>query len=174
MLIRMHKTIYQRMKGDLSRPHPHAWERVGYVFIRPTQGTVLEATDYVPVPDEFYVRDSSVGAHVDHRAIALAMKRADHGNEGVLQVHEHGGKGIPQFSPVDYESHPVYLRSFQNANPRVTHGFLLLSENSMVARVWRPGVRQAFEIYSYKITGHGFFDWLKEKIGGVGRRFGNE
>jgi hypothetical protein len=104
-------------------------------------------------------------SHVDYRAIVLAMKRADHNNEGVLQVHEHGGLGRPTFSAVDYESHPVYLRSFRNANPRVTHGFLLLSQNSMVARVWKPEVNRSCDILSYKITGLGFFQWVKEKLG---------
>ena len=160
MLIRMDKTMYGRMKGDLRRPHPYAFERVGYVFIKPTNGTVLECNDYAPVPDEFYVRDASVGAHVDHRAIMLAMKRADHNNQGVLQVHEHAGKGMPGFSQVDIESHPVYLRSFQNANPRVTHGFLLLSEDSIVAKVCIPNRSVPVDIDRYKIKGDGMFDSL--------------
>lgn len=171
MLMRIDKKIYQRMKGDLGRPHPYAFERVGYVFIKPTDGTGLECTDYVPVPDEFYVRDTSVGAHVDHRAIVLAMKRADHNNEGVLQVHEHGGKGTPRFSQVDVESHPVYLRSFQNANPRVTHGFLLLSDDSMVAKVWVPAMSQPVAITRYQITGDGMIAWLMRWFR---RTFGNE
>lgn len=81
MLIRMPNPIYRRMKGDLRRPHPYA----------PTTDTTLECTDYVAVPDVFYVKDPVVGAHVDHRAIVLAMKRADHNNKGVLHVHAHGG-----------------------------------------------------------------------------------
>lgn len=143
------------MKGDLARPHPYAFERVGYIFTKPTNGSDLECIDYVPVPDEIYVRDTSVGAHVDHRAIVLAMKRADHNNEGILQVHEHAGEGTPRFSYVDLESHPVYLRSFQNANPRVTHGFLLLSEDSMVAKVWVPNTITPVDIHRYSITGDG-------------------
>jgi hypothetical protein len=160
MLIRIPKTIYRRMKGDLGRPHPYAFERVGYIFIKPTDGIDLECIDYVPVPDEFYVRDNSVGAHVDHRAIMLAMKQADHNNQGVLQVHEHAGKGKPTFSHVDVDSHPVYLRSFQNANPHVTHGFLLLSEDFMVAKVWVPTVKTPVEILRYEITGDGWVDWI--------------
>ncbi len=168
MLIRLPNAIYRRMKGDLRRPHPHALERVGYVFTKPTADTTLECTDYVSVPDAFYVKDSSVGAHVDHRAIVLAMKRADHENEGVLHVHSHGGFGIPTFSPVDVGSHEVYLRSFRNANSHVTHGVLLLSEDSMVARVWVPHIADPIEVTHYVVTRSGFLDtvlgWLRRVI----------
>ncbi len=165
MLIRIPNAIYQRMKGDLSRPHPYALERVGYLFTKPTTCTTLECSDYLPVPDSFYVDDSSVGAHLDHRAIVLAMKRADHKNEGVLHVHAHGGFGMPTFSPVDLGSHEVYLRSFRNANSHVTHGVLLLSEDSLVARVWVPNMSDPIEITHYVVTPSGFGDtvlgWLR-------------
>lgn len=152
MLTRMSKPIFDKMRDDLRRPHPLAWERVGYAFIKQSSVSILDIIDYESIPDEYYVKDSSVGAHVDHRAIVMAMKRADHNNEGVLQVHEHAGKGLPRFSQVDLKSHPVYLRSFRNANPMATHGFLLLSNNSMMARVWKPGENQPIDVITFKIT----------------------
>lgn len=159
------------MRDDLRRPHPHAWERVGYVFIKPNSLNIVDIIDYVPIPDEYYINDPTVGAHVDHRAIVMAMKRADHNKEGVLQVHEHGGKGIPKFSQVDIDSHPVYLRSFRNANPHAIHGFLLLSENSMMARVWKPGENRPVDILKYKFTKKTLLEWILGLLQGMRRSF---
>lgn len=167
----MSKNIYEKMRADLHRPHPHAWERVGYVFINSKSTKVLEVIDYISIPDEFYVKDPTVGAHINHRGIVLAMKRADHKSEGVLQVHEHRGEGVPMFSQVDLDSHQVYLRSFRNANPRAIHGFLLLSENSMRARVWKPGEYRSVNILTYKITEDTFFEWILGLLRDIRRAF---
>lgn len=89
MQLRMTQAVHQEMRSDLRRSHLFAAERVGYVFIRPVGEAVLVATGYTPIPDEFYLEDNSVGARIDHRAIALAMKRSDINNEGILLVHDH-------------------------------------------------------------------------------------
>ncbi|MGG3561976.1 hypothetical protein ABES03_10260 [Neobacillus rhizosphaerae] len=162
MLISISKQNFNKIRDDLARPHPFAFERVGFVFIKPDSKNTINIIDYLSVPDEFYINNPKVGAEVDHRAIVMAMKRADHNNEGVLQVHEHGGKGIPKFSRVDIDSHPVYLRSFRNANPRATHGFLLLSEDSMVARVWKPGSKVSLDTKKFAISKGSFFSWLTD------------
>jgi hypothetical protein len=172
MLIKMSKAIYEEMRGDLRRPHPHAWERVGFVFVAPIlNNNILEVKGYLRVPDEFYIKDPTVGAHIDHRAIVLAMKRVDQNKEGVLQVHEHGGKGIPHFSQVDIDSHQDYLRSFRNANPRAPHGFLLLSEDRMKARVWLQGKNQSGDVLLFKIIGDSPKSWLMVILSRIGRVF---
>jgi hypothetical protein len=159
------------MKGDLSRPHPHAWERVGYVFVRQEAKDDLEIIDYVSIPDEFYIENSKVGAHIDHRAIVMAMKRADQNKEGVLQVHEHSGKGVPHFSQVDIDSHLDYLRSFRNANPRARHGFLLLSDDKMMARIWEQGEIEYKDILHYKVIEEGLFYLIMGIFKWIGRKF---
>jgi hypothetical protein len=151
--LRMTQAVHQEMRSDLDRSHLFAAERVGYVFIRPAGEAVLVATGYAPIPDEFYIKDNSVGARVDHRGIALAMKRADINNEGILLVHDHGRTGFPRFSRDDLADHPEFLRSFRNANSKTTHGFLLLSNNKMIARVWTPGKASYKDISRYTIIG---------------------
>lgn len=160
MLINLSKQNMKKIRDDLARPHPYAFERVGFVFIRPNSTKTIDIIDYLSIPDDFYINNPHVGAEVDYRAIVMAMKRADHNNEGVLQVHEHLGKGIPKFSKVDIDSHPVYLRSFRNANPRAIHGFLLLSEDSIVARIWKPNSSTSLDVTKSIIPKNSFFSWL--------------
>jgi hypothetical protein len=160
MLINLSKQTMKKLRGDLARPHPYAFERVGFVFIKPNSKNSIDIIDYLSIPDDFYIDNPNVGAEVDHRAIVMAMKRADQNNEGVLQVHEHAGKGLPKFSTVDIDSHPVYLRSFRNANPRAIHGFLLLSEDSMVARIWKPGSSISLDVTKYMVSKNSFFSWF--------------
>ncbi|MNR67450.1 hypothetical protein D3C85_1914570 [compost metagenome] len=54
----------------------------------------------------------------------------------------------------------MYLRSFQNANSKVTHGFLLLSHDSMIARVWKSGDSQLRDVTIFKITENNIFEWI--------------
>ncbi len=153
MQFRITQAMYQEVRSDLRRSHPFAYERVGYIFIRPSGSNVLAATGYETIPDEFYIQDKNVGARIDHRGIALAMKRADLNGEGILHVHAHIGFGYPKFSRVDLEDHQNFLRSFKNANPNMTHGFLLLSQDKMTARVWTPGNQFYSDIYRCTIIG---------------------
>jgi hypothetical protein len=71
---------------------------------------------------------------------------------------------------VDRESHPAYLRSFQNANRQVTHGFLLLSHDSMIATLWVPTSESSVDITHYQVMGMGAFDAF---VGWVRRIFRN-
>ena len=162
MQLRMTQAIYQEMRGDLCRPHLFAYERVGYTFVNPAGGTVLVATGYEPVPDEYYIEDKTVGARIDHHGIALAMKRADKNGEGILHVHIHVGRGFPRFSRVDEAEHPKFLRSFRNADPKMPHGFLLLSNDKMIARVWPPWEEAFIDISRYTIVGLPLsYDWTR-------------
>ena len=153
MQLRITEKIYKEMRSDLRRSHPFAYERVGYIFIKPAGATVFVATGYEPVPDEFYIRDKTVGARIDHRGIALAMKRADKNREGILHVHIHASRGFPMFSRDDLADHPNLLRSFRNAVPKMPHGFLLLSNDKMMARIWTPGKETYLDIFRYTIVG---------------------
>lgn len=153
MQLRIPQLIYQEMRSDLRRPHPFAFERIGYVFIKTAGQSVMVVTGYESVPDEFYMKDRSVGARIDHRGIALAMRRAYRNKEGILHTHMHNKSGFPVFSKDDRIDHPNFLRSFRNAVPKMFHGFLLLSTDKMIARVWPPQNDSYIDIIRYTIVG---------------------
>lgn len=162
MQLRMTQEIHQKIRSDLRRFHPFAYERVGYTFIRPLGNDVLVVTGYESVPDEFYIKDKTVGARIDHRGIVLAMKRADKNKEGILHTHVHGGFGFPQFSLDDEVDHCNFVRSFKNSNPQMPHGFLLLSKDKMRARIWMPGHKDYSDLYKYSIIGlPPYYGWTR-------------
>jgi Dinucleotide-utilizing enzymes involved in molybdopterin and thiamine biosynthesis family 2 len=163
--LRITKALYEEMRSDLLRSHPFASERIGYLFVKTSGKEVLVASGYESVPDEFYVKDKTVGARIDHRGIALAMKRADNNQEGILHVHIHPRSGNPAFSKADLIDHPNFLRSFKNATPKMPHGFLLLSNDKMMARVWFPGNESFNDTVQYTIVGLPLkFNWLATGI----------
>lgn len=160
MQLRMTQAIHKEMRSDLCRSHPFAYERVGYIFVRPAGDDVIVTTGYEPVPNEYYIKDKTVGARIDHRGIALAMKRADKNEEGILLAHIHINRGFPRFSRADVADHLNFLRSFRNAVPKMPHGFLLLSDDKMMVRVWPPGEEVYIDIFRYTIVGLPlFYDW---------------
>lgn len=163
--LRILKDTYDELKTDLARVHPHAAERVGFAFVRPSGYSTLIVTGYLSIQDEHYLIDDTVGARINHKAIAMAMKRADHNKEGILHVHEHGGSGVPNFSRTDLSSHPDLLRSFRNANPNGTHGFLLLSQNKLLLKVWYPEQSIADTTSRYTIVGLPFLSSWRGRLG---------
>jgi len=60
MQLRMTQAIHKEVRSDLRRSHPFAYERVGYVFVRPAGGTVLAVTGYEPVSFILKIRRSEL------------------------------------------------------------------------------------------------------------------
>jgi hypothetical protein len=153
------------MRRDLRRSHPFAAERVGFVFVQSTLDGILDVTGYMAVPDELYINDPSVGASISHQAISIAMMRVFQTKEGILQVHEHGGRGVPGFSRTDLRSHPDFLQSFRNANSKGIHGFLLLSEDRMLTRYWPVGKERYVDSNRFTITQDSWWERIRRWLG---------
>lgn len=151
MTLKIKPIIYENIRRDLYRPHPFAAERVGFVFTKSINNKI-EITGYMAVPDEFYIKDPSVGARINHQAISRAMMRSFQTKEGILQVHQHRGYGIPSFSNSDIKSHPDFLQSFRNANSKGIHGFMLLSEDRVLTRYWLEGKLNYFDTTNAMIS----------------------
>lgn len=141
--IRITTQMLSEIRQDLARVHPHAAERVGFVFARMgnRDGPELQvlASSYSPIPDEDYLVDDLVGAKIGSRAIRRAMQTALSEHVGVFHVHMHEHKGRPRFSSVDLDSYPSLVNGFQNVAPSVAHGAMLLSYDSCECITWLPG-----------------------------------
>lgn len=87
------------VRRDLSRPHPFAAERVGFISVRATNAgddaLVLLAADYHPLADDEYVDDSTVGAMMGQEAIRKALEVALLRSVGMIHVHMHEHHGRP-------------------------------------------------------------------------------
>lgn len=156
--IRIPSTIRAAAMKDLTRPHPFAFERVGFLaatttLLGPDHHLVL-VTGYHSVPDEHYIDDDSVGACIGGEAIRAAMQRVIDEAKGQLHVHlhDHAGPTGPSFT--DRKGLPPVVRSLATVGPNQASGYLIFSLDAAWAELRVPGV--AAPVLATKITSVGF------------------
>jgi hypothetical protein len=140
---RLRQDLLQRVHADLDRPHPFAAERVGF-FVGHAghageRDFVILATDYLPVVDEDYIDDPSLGAMMGAAAIRKAMERALNGGRAdvsLFHVHRHEHKGAPWFGAVDLRESAKFAPAFFHVAPRMPHGVLVLSHDQAAGLWW--------------------------------------
>lgn len=137
--MRMHSDRLCEIRADLMRPHPHAWERVGFITAAVTAsggGLLLLARGYMTVADEDYLHDSGVGASIGSDAFRKALQCAYREKSTLLHVHAHHGIGRPEFSGVDLSSGSTFAPSFFTTVPRMPHGMIVLSGDGAYGLLW--------------------------------------
>lgn len=159
-----------RVRADLSRPHPFAYERVGFISVRAAavrDGLVLLAQDYFPVEDEEYVRDSSVGAMLGQEAFRKALEIALLSRVGVFHVHQHEiGKHL-WFSTIDLDEQNRFVPDFFKVCATMPHGALVLSPHSISGRVWLAP-KEVRQITEFNSIGAQVRVWSSAKDGSTG------
>jgi len=146
-----------RAMTDLVRPHPFAFERVGFLLCRPgpaaPDGWVLLGWDYQVVKDDDYEDDSIVGAMFGSGAIRKALQVAYSEPFSIIHVHLHDHMGTPQFSYIDARESARFVPDFWNVRPNLPHGAVVLSRNSACGYVWEPKVQKRLPLQSISIVG---------------------
>jgi hypothetical protein len=143
--MRLSRALHRLIIEDLLRPHPFAYERVGFVFGRLNtvgNASIIYLDRYKGVSDERYIESKEYGALIDDIAILDAMQevRSRRGNgEGGFHVHVHEHKGRPGFSLPDQRSLPNLVPGIGRMDPTGASGLLLLSNDNGIAHVWMPG-----------------------------------
>lgn len=137
--------LYRTILEDLSRPHPIAAERAGFVFGRATDlgsdRRLILLTTYRSIPDRHYVEDDSVGARIGAHAITEAMQAVYAGRgagQGIFHVHLHCHNGPPRMSSVDHSELPPMLPGFHSVGRGAPHGIMILSLTHAAAWVYQP------------------------------------
>jgi hypothetical protein len=156
-VIRINQAIINDIRSDLARPHPYAYERVGFLFCRQgllDNGLLALATSYESVPDNHYIDDPAIGAKISTYAIRNAMQRVMDTGCGAFHVHIHEHHGRPNFSIVDERNLLSLIPSFQKVGVKSVHGAVLLSLDEILGLLWMPGVDRP--IYADRITVVGF------------------
>ncbi|SHF82063.1 ThiF family protein [Flavobacterium fluvii] len=136
---RIPEELHKRMLLDLKRPHPFAYERVGFLFAKtvklsPNVNLVI-AIDYLPVGDNDYINDKEVGAKINSNAIRAAMQGVFEKDCGCFHVHLHNHSGRPSPSFTDAKSLPGIVKSLNNIAPKHTNGFLILSRDAFYSSI---------------------------------------
>jgi hypothetical protein len=163
VIFRITKEILSQINSDLTRPHPFALERVGFIFVR--LGTIIDghlllASGYQSVRDEHYARAKKgdyTGAIINRYAITEAMQRALSTGEGVFHVHIHDfGINSAAFSKVDMKSLNELMPSFYSVSNNALHGALLLTPEKIIGKYWTKDKNQ-YNISNISVVGYPSF-----------------
>lgn len=126
---------------DLHRPHEYAYERIGFIFVKKgiiqNKDTMLLPSYYMPIADEHYIPDPTVGARYNADAIRSVMQRVLDTGEGAFHVHEHSTI-LPTFSRDDIENQNRLIPTFRNVGMKSIHGAILLTEDTINGLCWLP------------------------------------
>lgn len=153
--VRISRRLLDEVRADLSRPHPFAAERVGFLYGRlaGADAALVLMTGYEPVADDRYINDPWSGARIDSQAIRSAMQGVlDHG-QGCFHVHMHHWPGRPVLSRMDAEEIPPVVTGLRRVGLAHAHGIVLLHAEECAACVWLPGKDDAVEAESVSVVG---------------------
>jgi len=157
IIFKLTEVLLQRVKEDLRRPHPFAFERVGFISSRsgriPPNGWVILGYDYHPVDDEDYVPCASVGALIGPGAMRKALQVAYNEPLSMVHVHSHDHRGTPAFSKVDLRESARFVPNVWNVRPNLPHAAIVLSEDSLCGFGWEPGSQRRIPIGDFTIVG---------------------
>lgn len=148
-ILNLPRGLLTNVQTDLSRPHPFAFERVGFISCDVSMNgnhAELVCNAYHPVRDSYYIDDPSVGAMLGPDAFRIALQYAYNNKVSMFHIHRHEHLGRPRFSRVDLRESARFIPTFWNVQPNLPHGILLLSYDSIIGRYWSPIDKQAHSI----------------------------
>lgn len=153
--LRLTRKLLDEVRADLSRSHPFAAERVGFLYGRlaGTDSSLVLLTGYEPVADDRYINDSWSGARIDSQAIRAAMQGVLDRGQGGFHVHMHHWPGRPVLSRMDTVEIPRVVTGLRRVGLSQAHGIILLNQFDCAAWVWLPGNDSAVEAESVSIVG---------------------
>lgn len=156
--LRLTAPLLQAIHADLSRPHPFAAERVGFLTCDtaalPDDGLVLLARQWHAPPDDHYLDDPRVGAYIGPAAFRYILQQAWRAPVSILHLHRHDHRGRPAFSLTDSASMNEFVPAFFNARPDLPHGAVVLSYDRGVGRIWRGAAGRPVNIDRFEVIEH--------------------
>ncbi len=158
------KALLHEIRTDLSRPHPFAEERLGFLGCKASSGRdglLILAHSYLTTPDKWYIRDDNYGCVFGPDAILTAMKFSKANKACMFHVHMHGHSGVPWFSRIDLKESAKFVPDFWNVSSKLPHGTLVLSDNKAAGLCWYPKRPKPFRITKLSTVG-----WPMENLGG--------
>jgi hypothetical protein len=153
---KMNGCLLNHVRKELLRPHPFAAERVGFVFCRMAEHRsrtlIILAHSFMPIDDDDYIADRSVGALMGPSAIRKALQFTFNNAVGAFHIHLHNHSGVPSPSRTDLKETMQFVPDFWHVRPQSPHGALILSTDSMSGRCWYPGHSKPFQISLFTVV----------------------
>jgi hypothetical protein len=156
-IFRITRSLLEGARKDLRRRHAFAYERVGFITCRFGHGgrgdLICLAREYFPVADEDYIEDRMFGALIGSDAFRKALQVAYTQNVGLFHVHVHGHTGVPAPSGVDVRETAKFVPDFFHVRPNLPHGAMILSSDSLSARIWVSSAARPKPVDQFSIIG---------------------
>ena len=133
------RALLATIRRDLARPHPFAYERVGFVSAGLTtagDNLLILARNYRPLLDHEYLSNTTVGAMMGPEAIRDTLQWALETGSAMFHVHTHGGCGVPSFSTIDIRENARFVLDFFKVSSHAVHGAIVLSNDAARGQVW--------------------------------------
>lgn len=161
--LRLLRPLLVQIHEDLSRPHPFAAERVGFltcgVAMLADGDMLLSAEALHPVADEDYIEAPRVGACIGGGAFRKIFHLAYREPAAILHVHRHDHEGRPGFSRTDEKSMREFVPGFFNACRARPHGALVLSRDSAIGAIWTEANGHQHELVTVDVIGQPCDKW---------------
>lgn len=164
--LKLSNSLFGEITAHLRRPHPVAFERVGFVACaggNAPDGIVLLGRSFHSVRDDDYEADELVGARISSRAIQSALAIAYNQALSMLFVHAHEHPGKPHPSRVDVDCWQELIPNFWHVRPELPHGGLILSDDNAMGTVWVPNQTKVFPISKFTVVGRQLRRWSEAK-----------
>ena len=170
VIIKIASALVNKIKLDLSRDHEFALERAGFCFgksVKLPNGTwIVIINEYLSITDDNYIRTDQACARINGEAIRLAYQKAFSDKVGLFHIHMHElTKSFPYFSLIDETSIPKVVESVQSYSKSQVHGMIVLSQQSINAKVLCPNKKKLIKASQVSIVGNDLqLSFPKEKL----------
>ena len=157
LVFRVPQGLYHQIQKDLSRVHPVAAERVGFLACGIASldpgGLLILADTYHPVTDSHYVNDPRAGATINADAIRAALQIAYRQKVSMFHIHRHEHYGRPQFSAIDLRESARLTPDFFKVRAEMPHGVIVFSHDGANGLCWLPGQKSPLPIDDFTVIG---------------------
>ncbi len=127
--IHVPRSLMHEMR-NITRPNEKRGEPLAFLlsrFASEDSRTILVGIEAIPFPDCAYI-DGPAGANFDTEwAVKIANEQIG-ANVGLLLVHSHGGKGMPDFSSVDQQTNRTVMGALAIGIRTAPYGAIVLSD----------------------------------------------
>lgn len=159
---KIQRVLLASVRADLSRPHPFASERVGFIsagLASAGNDLLVLAREFQALDDDEYLQDPSYGALMGPDAIRRALQTAITTGSAMFHVHQHHGTGVPYFSPLDLTENDKFVPDFFKVAPKMAHGTIVLSSNAASGQIWFSGNKPHQAIQDFVEVGAPMRKW---------------
>lgn len=135
-LVKIPKAIFDQAVHDIEKPHPIAYERIGYFLATANENSSFLIKEWYSMPDEFYENSDSVGALINQQGMKFLMTLALKHKLSIFQFHKHDFQEKPTLSHVDLKSLNEIVPALFRFGTKHGHGSILLGQDTFSITIW--------------------------------------